>query len=104
MEEMVPLDMAFHLVIGEASHNSLFLAIMEAINACFLEGVFSWIPQGKQEEDYADLLRLLQAIKAGEARVARKVVREHIARFNRLIIRSFREKHPEDESFLEVPA
>jgi DNA-binding FadR family transcriptional regulator len=104
MEEMIPLDMAFHLVIGEASQNSLFLAIMEAINACFLERAFSFIPQGNQEEDYNNLINILSAIKAGDARVARRLVREHIARFDKLIVRGFRERHPEDESFLEFTA
>jgi GntR family transcriptional repressor for pyruvate dehydrogenase complex len=102
MEEIIPLDMAFHLLIGQASHNSLFLAIMEAINACFLERVFSFIPQGNQEEDYTDLADILEAIKAGDAKRARRVVRKHIARFNRLIVRSFRKKHPGDDSILKV--
>ncbi|NIO04675.1 MAG: FCD domain-containing protein [Proteobacteria bacterium] len=104
MEEMIPLDMSFHLVIGEASHNGLFLAIMEAINACFLEKAFSFIPQGKQEEDYGDLRNVLEAIRAGDARLARKIVRQHIARFNKLIVRTFSEKHPGNDTLLEVPA
>ncbi|NIQ39143.1 MAG: hypothetical protein GTN81_11190 [Proteobacteria bacterium] len=60
MEEVIPLDTAFHLLIGRTSRNSLFLAIMEAINAGFLARVF-FIPQGGQEEDDTDLADILEA-------------------------------------------
>ena len=103
MEEMIPIDTSFHLAIAEASHNSLYLALMETINACFLEKVFSVIPQGNQEEDYTDLVKVFEAIKAGKASVAKRVVKQHIARFNKIIVRSLREAHPGAGSFLEVP-
>jgi len=104
MEEIIPLDMAFHLAIGEASHNGLFVAIMEAIHACFLEQAFSFIPHGKEKADYNDLSAVLRAIKIRDASVARKVVRDHIVRFNRLIVRGFQEKHPRNDALLGDPA
>lgn len=100
VEELVPVDMAFHLAVAKTSRNSLFLAIMETVHECF-HRIFSCVPQESWAKTYPDLLKVFHAIKARDANTAEKAIRQHISRSSRLITRQFREKNMEPELFME---
>lgn len=99
-DELVPVDMSFHLAVAKASRNTLFLAIMETVHECF-HPIFSCVPRESWAKTYPDLVKVFQAVKARDARAAEKAIREHIARSSRLILRQFREKQVKPELFME---
>lgn len=92
MEEMIRKDMEFHLAIAGASHNNLYLALMETINECFLGEAFSFIPSGNERKIYTDHLKIFKSIHAKEADAAEKTVKDHITSFNKLIIQNLGKK------------
>jgi len=98
MEEIARIDMSFHLAVAEAVHNTLYGALMEAVNESFLKEVNSLVPQEEKTMVYADLVRIFEAIKARKARAAEKAVQKHITGFSKLLIRLFREKHASESN------
>jgi DNA-binding FadR family transcriptional regulator len=90
MEEMIHMDMAFHLAIARSSHNELYVALMETINECFLDETFSYIPVGNERRIYTDHAKIFRAIHAKKTDAAEKAVRDHITYFKKLIIHNLR--------------
>jgi GntR family transcriptional repressor for pyruvate dehydrogenase complex len=95
MEEMIRMDMEFHLAIAAATYNNLYLALMETINECFLDEAFSFIPSGNERKIYTDHLKIFKSLLAKEAGAAEKAVKSHITFFERLIIRNSRKRGPQ---------
>jgi GntR family transcriptional repressor for pyruvate dehydrogenase complex len=92
---LVRVDMKLHIALAEIARNPVYLANLQMVHEKILGAYdrFSLSRKHVLEENYKDLLDIVQAVETGEADRARTLAQKHVRRFNRYM----KEEHQKHE-------
>lgn len=78
-EEYIRADLDFHLQLAQASHNSVFTILVDAVRGPLLESLrATYTVDGHTERRLLDHTRILDAVVARDAAGAQAAMREHL--------------------------
>jgi GntR family transcriptional repressor for pyruvate dehydrogenase complex len=84
--EYTDSDMRFHQMIGSASKNKIFEAVVKSLSPFIHESIHATLPKSARPEPHLHLHgNILAAIKAGDADEAERQIRKHLEMTERLI-------------------
>jgi GntR family transcriptional repressor for pyruvate dehydrogenase complex len=87
-EETIEEDSEFHYVIALAAGNSVVLKILDVLMDLLRESrARSLQVPGRREHSYAGHLRILRAIKRGDATAAASAARQHLKEIKKIVMR-----------------
>lgn len=85
-ERVVEYDSAFHVAIAQATGNHTLVQLVGALTDALRESrERSFVPAGAADGALADHRAILDAVRARDAAAARRAMRAHLARVERLI-------------------
>ncbi len=86
-ELAVEEDSAFHLAIAEATHNRVVPQVIQTINDLLLESrLRSLRTPDRPQRSLEGHLRIVAALRAGDAEVARQAMRDHISEIGSILL------------------
>lgn len=86
-EELVPLDVDFHMAIAEASGNRLLYDLLSDLHSYLTESRYlALVPKGRPAQSAAEHALIVDAIEAGDATRARFATARHIASVREVVI------------------
>jgi len=89
MEELVPLDIDFHVAIAEASGNRLLYDLLSDLHHYLAESRYlALAPKGRPERSAAEHADIVAAIQARDAAAARLAIRRHIDSVREVVSKS----------------
>jgi len=78
-EEYVQADLAFHLRLAEASHNTVYVVLVDAVRGPLLESIrATYRLDGHTDRRLRDHTRILDAVRARDAHAAHAAMRDHL--------------------------
>lgn len=78
-EQYVQADLAFHLRLAEASHNAVYVVLVDAVRELLLESIrATYRLDGHTERRLRDHTRILDAVRARDPRAAHAAMRDHL--------------------------
>lgn len=78
-EEYVRADFAFHLRLAEASHNAVYVVLVDAVRELLLESIrATYRLDGHTERRLRDHTQILDAVRARDPRGAHAAMRDHL--------------------------
>jgi len=86
--DLLDLDILFHQKLTETSKNQANIAVMNAIMET-TSNAFALIPPNHQKEILDDFFEILKCIKNRDAEGSERVIKKHIASFNKLMIEEY---------------
>lgn len=88
-EELVPLDIDFHVAIAEASGNRLLYDLLTDLHSYLAESRYlALVPPGRPAESAAEHALILDAIRSRDGALARLATSRHIASVRRIVVAS----------------
>ncbi|MBY0524379.1 MAG: FadR family transcriptional regulator [Gemmataceae bacterium] len=78
LEAHATADMKFHAILADATGNPLFRTVLAPIQQLLIESRRHTLGRYGSEIAFAHHAKILAAVRAGDARAARKAMREHI--------------------------
>jgi GntR family transcriptional regulator, transcriptional repressor for pyruvate dehydrogenase complex len=79
VEEATLADLDFHALIGRATQNDLFPALLASIGEALIEVRRETLAGGSGKKTVAAHAKILAAIRRGDAEAAREAMREHLS-------------------------
>jgi len=99
-EELVPLDIDFHIAIAEASANRLLYDLLSDLHSYLAESRYlALVPAGRPALSASEHARIVEAIQARDAALARLATSRHIAGVREIVVAGMDidRKHREDD-------
>ena len=95
--EFLRADADAHIALAELAGNPVFESIVRMVHENVLEAAdrFKITEQETLTENHRDLAEMLLAVSQGDADLARRLAREHVGKYNRLM--KYRQGHGEDK-------
>lgn len=84
-EAYLTRDAFFHVTVARAARNRVSLAVMDGLIASLNQLLFT-VPPGHEERLLSDFRGVYEAIRAGRAQRARKIMEEHIEFFTSILL------------------
>lgn len=83
-QQLINIDVQLHIAIADIAGNPVFLAVLQMVHERILEAYerFSLKQKSVIEENYKDLCELVAAIGRGDSKVAGRLARLHVSKFN----------------------
>lgn len=98
-DRALQLDRRFHIALAEASHNMVAVRVIQLINRLLHDGRSHFVTSpDRRLQAYRRHVEIVEAVRAGDARLAHDVMLGHLREVEEFILRDVIDRSPEDDT------